>query len=154
MKNLIPLLLVAGAGYLVWNWYANSQAAAAAAAAPVPTGGGASPPPPIIPPTIAPPTPKATPSAWVQAAQVMIAQAGPQPSLNWDQWSYYWQNSPTFAGAPFGFGVNGSISPAMFQTILYGANHTDATSAQQFVTNMQAAVTTLGLGGYRHRRFA
>lgn len=158
MKNLPMLLIVGVGGYLLWNWYSNQALAVGVSTTPI--GGNAPPLPPgaVVPTPTATlnPVPTSTPaSAWTQAIQVMKAQAG-TTSLNWDQWSYYWQNSPAFAGAPFGFGVNGSISPSMFQTILSGAAHDSTTTAEQFVANMQQAVSALGLGGYmaRLRRFA
>ena len=43
-----------------------------------------------------------------QAAGAMETTAGTD-SLNFWQWAWYWQRSPTFAGAPAGFGVLGSI---------------------------------------------
>lgn len=158
MKNIVPIIVIGVGGYLLWSFYQNQQLAAA-----MPAGNE---PPPPLPPNIATPvtpisvtplpTPVTTPAAagaWSQAIQVLKSQAGTN-SLNWDQWSYYWQNSPPFNGAPFGFGVAGSISPSMFGTIVGAADHTANTTAEQFVANTQAAISALGLGGYRHRRFA
>ena len=161
MKNLPMLLIVGVGGYLLWNWYSSQSTSAIASTTPI--GGNAPPLPPgavtgtptatpnpqpaPLPTPVTPPAPQ---SAWAQAIQVMKAQAGTN-SLNWDQWSYYWQNSPTVSGAPFGFGVPGSISGTMFGTIVGTADHTANTSAEQFVANMQQAISALGLGGYMAR---
>jgi hypothetical protein len=73
-----------------------------------------------------------------QAIQAMQAAAG-NDSQNLDGWSYYWQNAPTFASAPSGFGVSGSISPAQMGNIvsLAGGNRNSNVSAEQFVQWVQ-----------------
>jgi hypothetical protein len=47
----------------------------------------------------------------------MKASAGTD-NLNFWDWAYYWQNTPTFGGAPAGFGVAGSISPDLMGQII------------------------------------
>lgn len=180
MNDALKVLLIAGGAYLAWNWY-NSSAAAVlstptsagspptptnpAATSSVPTTSGTPPPasypnpiafPPASnvappPPVVVTPAPAAGADAWAQAVQVMKQNAGVS-SANWDQWSYWWQNSPTFAGAPFGFGVSGSISGSMFGALLMGAAHDAQTTAEQFVANLRQTVSNLGLGGYRMPR--
>ena len=56
---------------------------------------------------------------WQQAIARMQASAGTN-SLNFWQWAWYWQRSPTFPGAPAGFGVLGSIdnTPGMIDKII------------------------------------
>jgi hypothetical protein len=49
-----------------------------------------------------------TTDPWQRAIAGMQASAGTN-SLNFWQWAWYWQRSTTFAGAPDGFGVLGSI---------------------------------------------
>lgn len=168
MNNALKVLLIAGGAYLAWNWYQGTLAATpVSAGSPPPTNPAAPSSVPTTPGTppgspstnMAPqpapiavtPAPVAAANAWSQAVQVMKQQAGVS-SANWDQWSYYWQNAPTFAGAPFGFGVPGSISPAMFGALLMGAAHDAQTTAEQFVANLQQTVSSLGLGGYRMPR--
>ena len=84
-------------------------------------------------PAAASPAPTVTP-AYSQAIQLMKQAAGTN-TLNFDQWSYYWQHGTPFAGAPLGFGVDGSISPTFFGQIvqLGGGNNQVGISAEQFV---------------------
>lgn len=162
MNDALKVLLIAGGAYLAWNWYQGTLVASTpiSAGSPPPTSPAATSgvsttpgtPAATSPPPIAvTPAPVAAANAWSQAVQVMKQQAGVS-SANWDQWSYFWQNAPTFAGAPFGFGVAGSISPAMFGALLMGAAHDAQTTAEQFVANLQQTVSSLGLGGYRMPR--
>jgi hypothetical protein len=75
-----------------------------------------------------------------QAVTVMIQQNGGADQATLDTWAYYWQNSPGFNGAPFGFGVSGSISPATMDAIVAaaGGNRTSKVSASQFVVWLNA----------------
>src|SRR6185436_20896797 len=59
------------------------------------------------------------PVLWQQAITAMKAAAGSE-SLNFWQWAWYWQRSPTFSAAPAGFGVMGSIddTPGMIDKII------------------------------------
>ena len=60
--------------------------------------------------------------SWQQAIAGVQASAGTN-SLNFWQWAWYWQLSPTFAGAPAGFGVLGSIDNTpgtMYKIIVVG----------------------------------
>jgi hypothetical protein len=57
------------------------------------------------------------PDPWQGAIDRMKASAGTD-NLDFWEWAYYWQNTPTFFGAPAGFGVAGSISPDLMDRII------------------------------------
>ena len=82
--------------------------------------------------------------SWQQAITGMIAAAG-SDSLNFWQWAWYWQYLPTFQGAPSGFGVAGSISPAvMEQTIVAGGGDGfRMISAEQWVQYYRSSTTVV-----------
>lgn len=92
------------------------------------------------------PLPAASTSAPPSAIAAMQAANG-SDSATLDDWSYYWQNLPTFSGAPSGFGVNGSISATLFNQILglNGGNRTAEVSAEQFVSWLNTASGMSGL---------
>ena len=73
---------------------------------------------------------------WQQAIARMQAAAGTD-SYNLWQWAWFWQRLPTFAGAPAGFGVLGSIdnNPGLRSAILAagGGNGFAIVSAEQWV---------------------
>ena len=73
---------------------------------------------------------------WQQAIARMQASAGTD-SYNLWQWAWFWERSPTFAGAPAGFGVLGSIynTPGVMGEILAagGGNGFALISAGQWV---------------------
>lgn len=77
-------------------------------------------------------------TGYQQAIAAMKTAAG-NDSQTIDQWGYYWQNTPTFSGAPMGFGVSGSISAEQSQLIqgFNGNNPNAPISAEQFVAWMQ-----------------
>lgn len=85
-------------------------------------------------------TPASTATPQAQAIAAMQGANG-SDSATLDQWSYFWQNNPTFAGAPSGYGVNGSISPTLFNQILglNGGNRDSEVSASQFVSWLNTA---------------
>ena len=74
---------------------------------------------------------------WQQAIARMQASAGTD-SYNLWQWAWFWQRSPTFAGAPAGFGVLGSFdnNPGLRSAILAagGGNGFAVVSAEQWVS--------------------
>jgi hypothetical protein len=78
-----------------------------------------------------------------QAAAAMITAAGTD-SLNFWQWAWYWQRCPTFAGAPAGFGVLGSIdnTPGTIYKIIVdgGGDGSVAISAEQWVQDYRQAL--------------
>jgi hypothetical protein len=144
MNEEMILVLLAVGGYFLYT-YVNQTAAntVAPTAAPATT-------------TITSPTTTSTPTSttltvtpWAQATQILIQQNGGD-SANWDQWSYWWQNSPTFPSAPYGFGTSGSISAQLFAALLQiagNAQHTGVVTAEQFVSALQQTVSTVGLSG-------
>jgi hypothetical protein len=71
---------------------------------------------------------------WQQAIGRMKSSAGTN-SLNFWQWAWFWQRSPTFAGAPAGFGVLGSIDPGTLSGIIAtgDGNGFALVSAEQWV---------------------
>ena len=73
---------------------------------------------------------------WQQALARMQASAGTD-SYNLWQWAWFWQRSPTFAGAPAGFGVLGSIdnNPGLRSGIIAagGGNGLAVVSAEQWL---------------------
>ncbi len=83
-----------------------------------------------------------------QAAGAMITAAGTD-SQNFWQWAWYWQRSPTFAGAPAGFGVLGSIDDGTIYKIIVdgGGDGFALVSAEQWVQYYRQA-TCAGCWGY------
>jgi hypothetical protein len=81
---------------------------------------------------------------WQQAIARMQASAGTD-SYNLWQWAWFWQRSPTFAGAPAGFGVLGSIddNPGLRSAILAagGGNGFAIVSAEQWVLYYRQAAS-------------
>jgi hypothetical protein len=79
-----------------------------------------------------------------QAIDAMKTAAGTN-SLNFWQWAWYWQRSPTFAGAPAGFGVLGSIdtTPGAIGKIIAagGGNGLAVVSAEQWVQYYRQATS-------------
>jgi hypothetical protein len=73
---------------------------------------------------------------WQQAIARMQASAGTN-SLNFWQWTWYWQRLTAFTGAPAGFGVAGSIdnAPGLIGHIIAagGGNGLAMVSSQQWV---------------------
>ncbi len=76
------------------------------------------------------------PDSWQAAISAMKTAAGAD-SFNFWQWAYDWQYLPAFSGAPAGFGVVGSISPAVMEQIIVagGGDGFHAVSAEQWVLN-------------------
>ncbi len=81
------------------------------------------------------------PDLWQQATTVLKDAAGTD-SLNFWQWSWYWQNLPPFSGAPAGFGVGGSISPDLMAQITAagGGDPHRNISAEQWVVYFRQVV--------------
>jgi hypothetical protein len=83
------------------------------------------------------------PDPWRPAATALKAFAGTN-SLNFWQWAWFWQRSPTFSGAPAGFGVIGSIddSSGMIDKIIAasGGGGFQNVSAEQWVSYLRCAV--------------
>jgi uncharacterized protein (TIGR03437 family) len=84
---------------------------------------------------------------WQQAIARMQAAAGTN-NLNFWQWAWYWQRSPTFAGAPAGFGVLGSIdnTPGLLFNIFAAGGSDDglaAVSAEQWVAYYRSSLTVV-----------
>jgi photosystem II stability/assembly factor-like uncharacterized protein len=81
---------------------------------------------------------------WQQAIARMQASAGTD-SYNLWQWAWFWQRSPTFAGAPAGFGVLGSIddNPGLRSGILAagGGNGFAVVSAEQWLLYYRQAAS-------------
>jgi len=71
---------------------------------------------------------------WQQATIAMQTAAG-NNSQNFWQWAWYWQYLSAFQGAPSGFGVVGSISPALMEQIITagGGDGSQLISAEQWV---------------------
>jgi hypothetical protein len=90
-----------------------------------------------------------TDAAYAQAIAAMKAAAASN-SQNFGAWSYYFQNAPTFAGAPTGFGQTGGISPNLYAAIvtLGGGDDTKLISADQFVGYYKQAMANAGLSGF------
>jgi uncharacterized protein (TIGR03437 family) len=83
---------------------------------------------------------------WLQAITAMKTAAGTD-SFNFWQWAWYWQRSPTFPGAPVGFGVLGSIDniPGMIDKIVTagGGNAFQIVSAEQWVLYYRSSSTAV-----------
>ena len=90
-----------------------------------------------------------TDAAYAQAIAAMKANAATDTATI-EQWSYYFQNSPTFAGAPTGFGQTGGISSNLFGAIvaLGGGDAQKQVSAENFVGWYKAAMHNAGLSGF------
>lgn len=90
-----------------------------------------------------------TDAGYAQAIAAMKAAAASN-SQNFGAWSYYFQNAPTFAGAPTGFGQTGGISPNLYAAIvaLGGGDDTKLITADQFVGYYKQAMANAGLSGY------
>lgn len=88
-------------------------------------------------------------AAYAQAIAAMKANAATDTATI-EQWSYYFQNTPTFAGAPTGFGQTGGISPNLFGAIvaLGGGNAQAQTTAENFVGWYKTAMHNAGLSGF------
>lgn len=96
--------------------------------------------------------PVTLPTSYAQAAAALIQIAGTD-SLNFDQWSYYWQNnSQSQTGMPAGFGVQNSISSNVIDAMIAagGGNRAANISAVQWVTLLynaqQSGISGLGFG--------
>jgi hypothetical protein len=100
-------------------------------------------------PAVAASTPTSTASAPQSQAIAAMQAANGSDSATLDVWSYYWQNNPTFSGAPSGYGVNGSISATQFNQILglNGGNREATVSAEQFVAWVNQT-SSGGISGY------
>ena len=74
--------------------------------------------------------------SWQAAISAMKAAAGGD-SFNFWQWAYDWQYLPAFPGAPAGFGMVGSISPAVMEQIIVagGGDGFNMVSAEHWVLN-------------------
>jgi hypothetical protein len=81
---------------------------------------------------------------WQRAIAQMQASAGTD-SYNLWQWAWFWQRSPTFAGAPAGFGVLGSIdnNAGLRSAILAagGGNGFAVVSAEQWMLYYRQAAS-------------
>jgi hypothetical protein len=81
---------------------------------------------------------------WQQAIARMQASAGTD-SYNFWQWAWFWQRSLTFASAPSGFGVLGSIdnNPGLRSAILAagGGNGFALVSAEQWIQDYRQATS-------------
>jgi hypothetical protein len=96
--------------------------------------------------------PVTLPTSYAQAAAALVQIAGGN-SLNFDQWSYYWQNnSQPQTGMPAGFGVQNSISSNLIDAMIAagGGNRAANISAVQWVTLLynaqQSGISGLGFG--------
>lgn len=76
------------------------------------------------------------PDSW-QAAIAALKTAAGTDSFNFWWWAWYWQSLPAFPSAPAGFGVAGSISPAVMEQIIVagGGDGFRMVSAEQWVLN-------------------
>ena len=81
---------------------------------------------------------------WQQASSWMQASAGTD-SYNFWQWAWFWQRSPTFAGAPAGFGALGSIdnTPGLIGKIIAagGGNGLAVVSVEQWIQDYRQATS-------------
>ncbi len=95
-----------------------------------------------------------TSTAWQLAIATMKAAAGTN-SLNYNQWFWYFQNTPAPVGAPSGFGVPGSVTPQVAAlTAQIGGDPTGASniSAEQFATAFATARSQSGISGFGFNR--
>ena len=84
------------------------------------------------------------PDPWQQAITALKTAAGTD-SFNFWQWAWLWQRSPTFPGAPVGFGVLGSIddTPGLIEEIIVaGGNGAQNISAEQWVQDYRQVIMT------------
>jgi hypothetical protein len=130
----------------VCGWLGVTAPATTTAAAPA----GST--PAVAPTQAGTPVPAQSPvtaAAYTQAIAAMKATAA-SDSQNFGAWSYYFQNAPTFAGAPTGFGQTGGISPNLYGAIvqLGGGDDTKIITAEQFVAYYQQAMQNAGLSGF------
>ena len=159
-KTMIKFLVVAGGAYaLYWylqssglwaQWFGGAVASVQPGVAPVTTL-----PTNIVSTQASQPvstsgSSAAVPASYLQAASTMTMSAG-STAQNFDDWSYYWQNNPAYAGAPAGYGSSGSISPTMIDAMIAagGGNRAALITAQQWVAllwqQQQAGVSGLGM---------
>ncbi len=95
-----------------------------------------------------------TSTAWQLAIATMKAAAGTN-SLNYNQWFWYFQNTPAPVGAPSGFGVPGSVTPQVAAlTAQIGGDPTGASNitAEQFATAFATARAQSGISGFGFNR--
>lgn len=95
------------------------------------------------------PNPPITPTdPWALALAGMKSAAGGN-SLNFDQWSYYFQDAPKLAGAPTGYGEPGSITPQIMDALitLGGGDRTKLIAAEDFLGFYRHALQNAGLSG-------
>lgn len=158
-KMLISLAIVAGGGAIAY-FYFRSQCQSSPASYPTVCGWlGVTAPASTVPaattqtsaPAAATTTPVATTTdaAYAQAIAAMKAAAASN-SQTIEVWSYYFQNAPTFSGAPTGFGQTGGISPNLFGAIvaLGGGDAQKVVSAEDFVGWYKTAMHNAGLSGF------
>jgi hypothetical protein len=96
-----------------------------------------------------PATANCPPDPWEGAISRMQAAAGTD-DLNFWQWAWFWQSTPTFNGAPSGFGASGSISPELMARItsLGGGDPLQNVSAEQWVSDLRQASGCPGCWDY------
>lgn len=162
-KSLFPLLIVGGvaAAYFYFRSQCQSNAASyptvcgwLGTGTPAPTTTVAAPAtvPAVAPTQAGTPVPAQTPvtaAAYTQAIAAMKSMVASN-SQNFGAWSYYFQNAPTFPGAPTGFGQTGGISANLYGAIvaLGGGDDTKLITAEQFVGWYQQAMHNAGLSGF------
>jgi len=160
-KTILKLLVVAAGGFAIW-WYLNQPGAGGAPSLWQQWFGGVAVPAtgvvtsPASTTASAAATPSHTqpvlvlPASYVQAVTALQTAAGSN-AQNFDQWSYWWQNSAPQSGLPAGFGIANSISPTMIDAMIAagGGDRTAPMSATQWVTllyqEQQAGVSGLGM---------
>lgn len=143
-KTIVKVLALAGAGLALY-WYLKQsglwgQWFGPAVSPTMPTGipvqpintAVQTPATPVQPPSA---NPNVVPAIYTQAASAMTTAAG-SPTQNFDQWSWWWQNSQPFSGAPAGYGSNGSISGNLIDAMIAagGGDRSVLITAQQWVT--------------------
>ena len=154
-KMIVKLVVVGGAAYFLYYWLnknglwqqwfgstpapATTTTTATAPGATTTTG---------TPPTPPPAPALASSPAYLQAIAAIKTASGNAATETFDGWSYYWQNAPTFQGAPLGFGQSGSISPHLFGAVVAagGGDNTAQITAETFV-NLLAAQQAQGISG-------
>ena len=143
-KTIIKVVVLAGAALGIYWWLKQSgywaQWFGGTAVVPVqPVQSGL----PVVPVTTQPTTP-ATPTSTLpvsyQQAVTALTTAAGAPTQNFDQWAYWWQNTAPFAGAPTGYGTNGSITGTMIDSMIAagGGDRTALITAQQWMNLMWA----------------
>jgi len=137
-KSIVKVVALVGGALALYWWLQRSGYWALWFGGPVvgapvtqPTGLPVITTPPV---TIPAQQPQGLPASYSQAAIAMQGSAG-APTQDFDQWSYWWQNTPAFTGAPAGFGSNGSISPTLIDAMIAagGGDRSVLISAQQWV---------------------